>query len=111
MKSESVKPCPFCGKQALSSMGESWCPDCDHIMLNDMVWDEAYCWKEISKLTQTLATERDAFGKRETELMRANRIYREALEKIQKHCHGDSIVYARVALQVRPEGLSAQGKA
>ena len=72
---DTLKPihnCPTCGQRVtVYSGGEG---------TNSY---EPYCEKELDKLTQTLATERDAFGKRETELMRANRIYREALEKIK----------------------------
>lgn len=46
-------------------------------------WDKCPCDEKFKALTQTLATERDQFGKREIELMQENRELREALENIK----------------------------
>lgn len=83
--SEELKPCPYHGDSsamefASASNKYAACRKCDrngetwYRPVED--WNSAYCWKEldakdrqIQELTLLLATERDAFGKRETELM------------------------------------------
>lgn len=52
---EKLKPCPFCGENKVRKNGDNYqvwcinddCPDRDFISVDK--WQNAYCWKELSK--------------------------------------------------------------
>ncbi len=99
---KELRPCPLCGKKAYQARGGAVYFDCDCSLSFDAGfqfdgWQYAWCWKEIdrlkkelSELTTLLATERDRFGKRETELMKE--LFDKDVERVNKYANAGRLV-------------------
>ncbi len=94
---EEFRPCPFCGKSNHEMTLDKrylWL-SCDKysefiepipLDLNE----NAYCWKLLDEKDQQI------------------KALVEALEKINENCHGDSVVYSRVALSQFREAIKQE---